>query len=53
MYQVTDKFAYNVPPKWKFLGAVRNTLDTKAKYDYYTPETCIDSIVDQSDYSNT
>ena len=41
MYIVTDKFGYSVPPKWGFLKSQRNTLDVKAKYDYYDQDDAI------------
>jgi len=42
---VTDEFDYIVPPKWKFGTNDRNTLDTKAKYEYYfRKETDFDAM---------
>ena len=34
-YDVTDKFLYHKGPEWKIGTNVRNTLDTKAKYEHY------------------
>lgn len=48
MYLVTDKFDYTTPAKWSFSKNERNTLDTKAKYDYYFRDdtiVCIQSDV--------
>ena len=34
-YNVSDKFAYEKDPEWKIGTTIRNTLDTKAKYEHY------------------
>ena len=34
-YNVTDAFQYDKAPTWKIGTTVRNTLDTKAKYEHY------------------
>ena len=34
-YHVTDKYYYKTDPRWRFGTQVRNTLDTKAKYEHY------------------
>jgi hypothetical protein len=34
-YNPTDKYQYEEAPQWKFGSAIRNTIDSKVKYEYY------------------